>query len=213
MAQIQEQAINIQGPAGNIEAKLAEPEGCETIVVIAHPHPLYQGTMNNKVVTTIASACQRQGMGSLRFNFRGAGNSEGQHASGVGERMDLLAILSWLERERTELDIALGGFSFGAAMVAAVACLHPVLWVITVAPPVDKPYWPVLPTKSSWYDHWLVIQGQQDEIVDPNAVEHYWSENLRKQPTLRLVDDCGHFFHGKLIQLRQIIESWIGVTE
>jgi hypothetical protein len=165
--------------------------------------------MNNKVITTAARACQRQGLATLRFNFRGVGQSEGAFAHGIGEQMDLAAVISWMEHNRPELDRAAAGFSFGSAMAASVARHQPLQWLITVAPPVTREYWPELPVKSNWYERWLIIQGGQDEVTSPDHVKEYWASHLRKQPALRWIEDSGHFFHGRLVRLRTIVERWL----
>src|SRR5436189_4416294 len=91
------------------------------IGVVCHPHPLYQGTMHNKVVTTIAKAWQEMGMSTLRFNFRGVGLSEGEYGHGEGEQEDLKAVLNWILEQFPNAKICLGGFSFGAFIAAKVA--------------------------------------------------------------------------------------------
>jgi alpha/beta superfamily hydrolase len=113
----------IEGPAGRIEALLEEPEGGSRLAaVLCHPHPLYGGTMHNKVVYRMARGMRRAGTAVLRFNFRGVGRSEGAHANLTGEIEDARAALGWLRERYPELPYALAGFSFGARVVSRLAC-------------------------------------------------------------------------------------------
>lgn len=209
MARYEEKDLTIEGAAGRLEARLCEPEQADSVVILCHPHPNHQGTMDNKVITTLARACQRTGIATLRFNFRGVGNSGGHYSAGIGERVDLEFVCSWLAKNRPQLKRAAAGFSFGSAIAAAVSTAQPFQWLITVAPPVDKDYWPVLPAKSNWYKHWLIVQGDQDEVIDPQQVATYWSAHLKKQPALRWMEESGHFFHGRLVALREIVQLWL----
>lgn len=209
MTRTEEQALTLPGPIGDLEARWIAPQGTQTVVILCHPHPLYGGQMDNKIITTLARACQKCGIGTLRFNFRGVGHSEGEFAHGVGERMDLEAVCMWLKREKPDFVQAIAGFSFGSAIAVAGALKHPFEWLITVAPPVGMEYWPTLPKHAAWYEAWLMIQGDQDDVVSPESVKAYWEDHLQKQPTLEWVEGVGHFFHGELVRLRQIVEAWL----
>ena len=114
----------LDGPAGKLEALLEEPEDRppDEAAVLCHPHPLFGGTMHNKVVYRAARALRRRGSVVLRFNFRGVNRSEGQHAEGVGEVEDARAALAWLRERYADLPYALAGFSFGARVVANLGC-------------------------------------------------------------------------------------------
>jgi uncharacterized protein len=114
----------LDGPAGKLEALLEEPEERlpDEAALLCHPHPLYGGTMHNKVVYRAARALRRRGSVVLRFNFRGVNRSEGQHADGVGEVEDARTALGWLRVRYPDLPYALAGFSFGARVVASLGC-------------------------------------------------------------------------------------------
>lgn len=113
----------IDGPAGKLEALLEEPEGAaREAALVCHPHPLYGGTMHNKVVYRLARGLRRSGSVVLRFNFRGVGRSEGTHAHGAGEVEDARAALSWLMARYPALPITLAGFSFGSRIVLQLGC-------------------------------------------------------------------------------------------
>jgi alpha/beta superfamily hydrolase len=114
----------IAGPAGRLEALLEEPEDRPPaeVALVCHPHPLYGGTMHNKVVYRLARGLRRTGSVVLRFNFRGVGRSEGSHAHGAGELEDARAALEWLRARYPQLPLTLAGFSFGSRIVLALGC-------------------------------------------------------------------------------------------
>lgn len=191
----------LQGPAGHLDAILTP---CATdlgkcAAVICHPHPQMQGTMHNKVVTTLAKTCSALGMPVVRFNYRGVGQSDGEYADGVGEVADTLAVLDWLKTQFPDRAIWLAGFSFGGAVAYKAALQYPVAQLITVSPSVihfnlaQDPE-PNVP--------WLVVQGESDEVIPPKAV-YTWLEKLVQPPTLIRMPDCSHFFHRQLVLLKQ----------
>src|SRR6516162_3864534 len=114
----------LAGPAGRLEALLEEPDDQEArlVAVVCHPHPLYGGTMHNKVVYRMARGLRRAGMAVLRFNFRGVGASEGEHANYIGEVEDARAALGWLRTRYPDLGYALAGFSFGSRVIIQLGC-------------------------------------------------------------------------------------------
>lgn len=132
--------VTIQGPVGRLEAVLWEPEGGappRAVAVVAHPHPLHGGTMNNNVVHRTAGGLHAAGLAVVRFNFRGAGASEGVHDGKGGEEGDVRAVIDWLAARYPGLDVWAAGFSFGARTVAALAPREPrIARVILVALPV-----------------------------------------------------------------------------
>lgn len=167
--------------------------------VVCHPHPLYGGTLHNKVVHMLARSFVELGGRTVRFNFRGVGASTGAFARGAGETEDVLAVLTWLRARRPADEIWLAGFSFGAYMALRAAVQFPVAQLVLVAPPVSLyadlgP--PPAPTMST-----LVLQGEQDDVV-PAASVRAWVESLAERPQLRLFPDTGHYFHGRLNDLR-----------
>jgi uncharacterized protein len=201
-----EQNFLLKGPAGNIEI-IATPRKIESkkmrTVIICHPHPLYGGTMNNKVVTTIAKTLQEMGLHTIRFNFRGVGKSEGAHDNGVGETEDVIAIAQWVKKICPEDTLWLAGFSFGGYVAArAATMLHPEQ-LITVAPQVSR--FADLPIPDI-HAPWLIIQGEKDEIISPESV-YAWVETVKPSPTLVRLPNAGHFFHGQLGELREALRG------
>src|SRR5262245_17371247 len=132
----------ITGQAGQIETIVSPPlpaadQPKKIIAIICHPHPLYGGTMNNKVVTTIARALYDLHIWTVRFNFRGIGKSEGSYANGMGEIQDLTAVLAWVREHFPDYEIWLAGFSFGAYIATSVAAHEKeIAQLITIAPAV-----------------------------------------------------------------------------
>jgi alpha/beta superfamily hydrolase len=193
----------LSGPAGNIEMATTFPtENFEQIVgIVCHPHPLHGGTMNNKVVTTVAKAFETLGLATVRFNYRGVGKSEGQYADTIGETADLIAIVNWVRQSLPDCKIWLSGFSFGAYISANVANQQKVSQLVSIAPAVNHADFTVL-------NHincpWLVIHGDQDEVV-PIAEIEAWAEHPPSPLKLIVFPDTSHFFHGKLIGLRDCL--------
>jgi alpha/beta superfamily hydrolase len=188
------EALAIQGPAGVLEGALERGAGPPAAVaVVCHPHPLHQGTMNHKVVTTLARAFVRLGAAALRFNFRGVGASAGSYADGVGEREDALAAVAWARAEWPGKPLYLAGFSFGAAVALAVAARVAPRGLVTVAPPIDR-----LPIDLRLPEcPWLLIHGRADEVVPVEPVVA-WCAALARPPRLVVPEGVGHFFHGQL---------------
>jgi alpha/beta superfamily hydrolase len=198
-------AIAIAGPAGVLEAAIdfsARP--AVATAVICHPHPLQQGTMSNKVVTTVARAFARLGADAVRFNFRGVGESAGRYADGVGERDDALAVVAWCRERWPDRPLYLGGFSFGGAVAAAIAARAAPAGLVTVAPPIDRLADFVPPACP-----WLLIHGAADEVVPPQPVLE-WCAKLPSPPRIVLLPGVGHFFHGHLPALTEAVTSQFG---
>lgn len=198
-----EAKLSISGPAGTLELRTSVPHKNEKSMtaVICHPHPLYGGTMHNKVVYTTSRALNELGIKTVRFNFRGVGDSTGNYSNGVGETDDLLAVLHWLTAVIPGDEICLAGFSFGAYVATRTASLFKAKLLITIAPPVQSFDFSTLIIPSY---PWVVIQGEEDEIVAPTLVYNF-VENLDPAPKLIKIPHAGHFFHGKLIELRKAI--------
>lgn len=196
-----EQTITIQGPEGDLEAVVTIPADRNTdyVALICHPHSLHGGTMNNKVVTTLAKVFNELGIASVRFNFRGVGASQGNFANGVGEVNDLLRVITWVKSYFPTVKIALAGFSFGSFVAyQASRQINPVV-LISVAPPIhhfdfDIEHFPSCP--------WIIVQGEEDEIVSATNV-FKWIDTLPRQVTVLRFPNTNHFFHGKLILLRE----------
>jgi uncharacterized protein len=197
--------ITIPGPVGSIEAVLSPPTQNEVdaVAIVCHPHPLYGGTMNNKVVTTLVKTFNALGLYALRFNFRGIGKSEGSYAEGIGEQEDALAVIHWAEQEFPGKKIWLAGFSFGAYVATQIAERYPVALLVTIAPPVHHFD---LKNIQAIKIPWIIVQGDQDEVVPPEEV-YAWIKQLSPPPKLIRIQDAGHFFHGRLIDLRELLEN------
>lgn len=197
--------VTITGAAGQLEAVL--DEGLEDapfstrayVAVICHPHPLYGGTMDNKVVSTLVRIYRELGITSLRFNFRGVGASEGEHDEARGEVDDLCAVSEWLLAQYPESQLLLAGFSFGSAIVAAASERIPVAQMILVAPPVAR--YSFAPQGAFACPVTLVLGGQ-DELVEAEAVLA-WLESLNCSVDTIVIPEASHFFHGQLNSLRE----------
>jgi uncharacterized protein len=198
----------LPGPAGRIEAIVDWPEpDCARagVAVICHPHPVHGGTMHNKVVTMIERALRELGLTTVRFNFRGTGQSEGEYDEGRGETLDLLAVAEWVQRQRPDDALWLAGFSFGA-YVSLLAARHlPVKQMLSVAPPAGR--WDFSAVLSPPCP-WLVIQGEEDDVVEPQAVFD-WVDSMDEPPTLVRMPETGHFFHRRLMDLRGAIKNGV----
>ena len=204
------EAVSFAGPAGRLEGLVDLPDGAPlSIAVVCHPHPLHGGTMQNKVAYTLARALRDEGTAVLRFNFRGVGASEGAHAGAIGETDDALAAVSWLRARLPGLPLVLAGFSFGAGVAMRAASRAQASWLVTIAPAVDRV--PLEGFRSPGCP-WLLVIGDADEVVAPDAVVRF-AATAPGQPTLQQLPGVGHFFHRQLHQLReQLLAHWpVGV--
>jgi alpha/beta superfamily hydrolase len=198
----------LDGPAGALEVAVDRSDAATlpAVAIICHPLPIEGGTMHNKVVTMLARSLRELGLDTVRFNFRGTGNSEGSFDDGVGEADDLRAVATWVRAQRPEAALWLAGFSFGAYVSLRMAAELQPSMLISIAPPVRR----------SWdFDSlvpptcpWLVIQGEADEVVDPQAVFD-WIDTMRDPPDLVRMPGTGHFFHRKLMDLRGAIKHGV----
>ena len=197
----------LEGPVGGLEALLERPgEGAlEACAVVCHPHPQHGGTMHNKVAHTLARAFLRSGFEVLRFNFRGTERSEGAFDNGIGELDDALTALHWLSDRHPDLPIWLAGFSFGAAIAVKAAAAEYVDGLISVAPAISR-FASGLETQPQC--PWLVIQGDEDELVDIDETVE-WFNSLEPGPELLVFEGCEHFFHGRLTELREAVMSFV----
>ncbi|MEO8716910.1 MAG: alpha/beta fold hydrolase [Burkholderiales bacterium] len=187
----------VRGPAGGIECAVDEPQGqARGVALIAHPHPLYGGTLDNKVVQTLARALVGLGYAAWRPNFRGVGKSEGAYDEGRGEVEDLAAVLAHLGAERP----VLAGFSFGAAMQAKLAARVAPERLVLVGIAVNHFESPAVPVGT------LLIHGENDDTV-PLAAVRDWAKP--QGLALIVVPGADHFFHHKLPDLRMAVtENW-----
>ncbi len=200
-------SVEIAGPAGALEGAIDGDLGAATAVaVICHPHPLEQGAMHNKVVTTLARAFVQLGAVAVRFNFRGVGASAGRYADGIGERDDALAVVAFCRARWPSQRLYLGGFSFGAAVALAIAARAAPRGLITVAPPVERlPEDFVAPTC-----RWVLVHGTADDVVPVQPVLA-WCATLAAPPRVVLVEGGGHFFHGRLPAVTAAVTTVFGV--
>lgn len=195
----------INGPDGALEAEVARanPQGPwavhDAMVIVAHPHPLHGGSMQNKVVTTLARCYRDLGVDVLRFNFRGVGNSEGNYDAGNGEVDDVVAAAEWAKKSGYQVRL-LAGFSFGSSMAAQASyALKDIAHLVLVAPPVERyPY----ERNGTFNQPVCVIQGGLDDVVDPAGVK-VWFDQLQGEKQMLWFDEAGHFFHGGLTGLKQ----------
>jgi alpha/beta superfamily hydrolase len=195
--------LRIAGPAGPIEALLEDPqvEPRAGFGVVCHPHPLYGGAMTNKVVFTVARALQEQGLPTVRFNYRGVGQSAGQYDEGRGETADALAVVAWGRARWPGVPLTLAGFSFGSMVALLAAPVAQPAELITVAPAVANVRYSAIERPAC---PWLIIQGMADEVVDYTQVEAF-AARFVPPPVLRLLPGIDHFFNGRLPELRDVV--------
>jgi alpha/beta superfamily hydrolase len=193
--------VSFAGSAGQLEGILQLPgHAPRAIAVVAHPLPIMGGTMDNKVVSTLARAFVESGHATLRFNFRGVGESEGNYDQGNGETLDAVAAAVFMRGEYPDLPLLLAGFSFGAYVQArAAAQLHPQQLVL-IAPAVGRFAMPDVPHDT------LLIHGDLDEVVELQELLK-WARP-QHLPVVVLAG-AEHFFHGRLTQLKQIVTNYL----
>ncbi|HCJ51889.1 MAG: alpha/beta hydrolase [Gallionellaceae bacterium CG1_02_56_997] len=189
--------ITFAGPAGLLEGSLHLPDNTPiAIAVVAHPLPIMGGTMDNKIVTTLTRAFVELGYATLRFNFRGVGESAGSYDEGNGEMLDAMAAADYLRAEFPGLPLVTAGFSFGGYVQARAAeHLHPQQMVL-IAPAVGRFAMPSVPANT------VLVHGDADEVVELHELLQ-WARP--QQLSVIVVAGAEHFFHGRLIQLRQIV--------
>ena len=200
--------FSLPGPAGALEVATDVPTAAAAragTVVICHPNPAQGGTMTNKVVTTLERALRELGLATVRFNFRGVGASQGTFDDGAGETDDALAVARWVQAVRARDQLWMAGFSFGSYVATRIAGMLPVRQLITVAPAVTKWDFQALPVPAC---PWLVIQGEADEVIVPNDVYEFVA-TTQPRPDLVRFPDTGHFFHGRLIELRNTVQEHV----
>lgn len=197
--------ITIQGPAGLLEAALAESEGESTsLAVLCHPHPLYGGSMSDFVLGVLADALTDRGVTTLRFNFRGVGASEGVHSGSGGaisdsgtELDDLRSVLDWVANRYPDIRLILGGYSFGAAVVSEILATSSASHAFLIAPPVGN-LTTVEPDGSIPVD---VFVGDQDAFIDHSMLAQWGKARIH------LLSGADHFFGGAGDSLRSAIDE------
>lgn len=191
---------------GRLEASLtAVPDQhYEQVAVVCHPHPLHDGTMNNKVVTTLARTYRDRGVAVLRFNFRGVGASQGQWDDGVGEIDDCAAAVAMMLERYPGATIHLAGFSFGGYIAVQAALKHEVASLALVAPAASRfPLQGLQPSMPTW-----VAFNRDDDTVTPESMQS-WVDSLNTQPALVVNETGGHFYHGQLGPLKRSFDTWL----
>lgn len=195
-----ESRTTITGPVGALEVALNQPaESPRGIALVAHPHPLHGGSLDNKVVQTLAKTFAALGYVSVRLNFRGVGKSEGAFDDGVGETDDALAVLAFAKTRFPGLAATrpvLAGFSFGSYVQTRVAPLAPPERMVFVGPAVNRFAGSAVPADT------IVIHGEQDDVV---ALADVLTWARPQQLPIVVFPGCGHFFHGRLLQLQAVI--------
>ncbi len=191
------QPVLIRGPAGILEAAVTRPRGAPRgVALVAHPHPLYGGSMDNKVVQTLARCFAAMQCVTWRVNFRGVGASEGVYDDGRGELDDFRALAAHAAADAPGLPLALGGFSFGGYVVSRLCAELAPARVVLVAPAVGRFAVDEVPA------HTLVVHGEADDVV---ALADVLAWARPQKLPVAVVPGAGHFFHGDLGVLQRIV--------
>jgi uncharacterized protein len=203
------ESLAIAGPAGRLEALLEEPEDAppRMAALVCHPHPLYGGTMHNKVVYRIARGLRGAGIAALRFNFRGVGRSEGEHGHLAGEIEDARAALAWLRARYAGLPFALAGFSFGARAITRLGCeIERARWLMAAGFPTHYGSTDYLEGCAA---RKILIQSTHDQY-GPRAELEALYERLLEPKQLIWIEAADHFFAGALDQLEDRVREAAG---
>ena len=203
----QTQKSSVAGPAGALQTALDAPAGpSRGVAVIAHPHPLFGGTLDNKVVQTLARAFTQAGWTAVRFNFRGVGASEGVYDEGRGEIDDMLAVVQQLAPAGA---LALAGFSFGAFVTSHVferlQALRPIDKLVLVGTAASR--FAVATISQATHPQTLVVHGEQDDTVPLQAVLDWARPQVLP---VTVIPGGGHFFHGQLPLLKNLVVRHLG---
>ncbi|MBE7927256.1 alpha/beta hydrolase [Pseudomonas saudiphocaensis] len=196
---------SIEGPAGVLEGLYYDQPDARGVALICHPNPVKGGTMLNKVVSTLQRTARDAGYITLRFNYRGVGGSGGSHDMNTGEVDDAEAALRWLQAQHPGLPLTLLGFSFGGFVAAALASRleqrnESLQRLFMVAPAVSRLDGVPMAERCSL----SIIQPDADEVIDPASV-YAFSDALERPHELLKVAECGHFFHGRLVELKELV--------
>ena len=207
LVSIREISQLLAGPCGQLEALYLDSPAPRGLALICHPNPVQGGTMLNKVVSTLQRTARDAGYSTLRFNYRGVGSSSGSHDMQQGEVDDAEAAADWLLARHPQLPLALLGFSFGGFVAASLAerlarrGVAPAR-LCMIAPAVAR-----LPAGLALDEQvaLTLIQPEQDEVIAPAQV-YAWSAALGRAHELLKVAECGHFFHGRLTELKDLVQ-------
>lgn len=204
-SQCKDGQLLIDGPAGQLELQVNYADSCpgsRPVAIICHPHPLYGGSLTNKVVHMIGRAINELELAAVRFNFRGVGKSAGSFDDGRGETEDLEAVVRWVREQYPASPVWLAGFSFGAYIALKGHQRVGAEKLLLVAPPVTLYDLSDVPSIDI---PWWVIQGGQDEVIDPQAVDR-WVKQHPTPPIYEWYEPGSHFFHGQLNYLRDFVK-------
>jgi alpha/beta superfamily hydrolase len=208
VADVFHRSLNLNGAAGRLEALLwtSRLDDPPVVAVVCHPHPLFGGTMHNKVVYQAAKTLHRRGMAVMRFNFRGVGLSEGTHDKGHGEAGDVRAALDYLATEFPSRPILLAGFSFGAWVGLRVGCADSrVTDLVGLGIPVnDSDFTYLLDCAKPK----LFLLGGSDQFASRDRVEEFFSR-LPEPKKLVFVNDADHFFKNHLLEMAAALDAWL----
>ena len=203
-------SLSLEGPAGRLEALLNVSGNATHAAVVCHPHPLFGGTLHNKVVFHAAKALHGFGWPVLRFNFRGTGLSEGEHDNGQGEVEDVRTALDWLDNE-FHLPLVFCGFSFGAAVGLRASApdnrVQGLIGLGTPVTPVDDRAYDLAFLQTSTKPK-LFLSGDRDQF-GPRAKLEAFVAALPEPKQLTLIPGADHFFEGRLSEMRTVIEAWV----
>ncbi len=197
----------LMGKEGLLEVRFMVPETVRThyIAVLGHPHSLKGGSMQNKVVTTLARTFRERGIPSLRVNFRGVGASSGVYDAGTGESDDMCVLTQQLQQAVPPAKILFAGFSFGSFVAYRAAAQMDNALLLTVAPPVNHFDFEAFDTRPR---PWVLLQGDEDEVIPSNLVLQFAK---KYDISVLEFENTGHFFHGKLAELKvrvlQVLED------
>jgi alpha/beta superfamily hydrolase len=196
-----------EGPAGRIEAVIKEPGApVSHAAIVCHPHPLYGGSMHNKVVFRIARVFQDAGFAVLRFNFRGTGRSEGNHDNGVGEQDDLRAAIEFIKQKYPPAEVWLSGFSFGSmVMLRGAACDARIRALVVAGVPASRHDFSDIARCNKPK---LFVQGSLDEFGALEALQTLFT-GLDEPKELKIIQGADHFFEGHLPELAAAVSDFI----
>jgi len=200
-------ALSIAGSVGLMEVVVSIPENSrqDWVALVAHPHPLQEGSMNNKVVTTTGRALLNRQIPVIRFNFRGVGASEGVFDHGIGETDDLIYLVNLWQQSYPNAKWILAGFSFGSYVAFRAAQISLPKYLVLIAPPVHRFEYVLdenvfIPT--------VIFQGSDDEVVPAIDVAQF-AKRFSPEVPIEWFPETGHFFHRKLIDLKNALDKWI----
>lgn len=201
-----ETPLMIAGPSGQLEALWLDTPDARGVALLCHPNPVQGGSMLNKVVSTLQRTARDCGLATVRFNYRGVGASAGSHDMASGEVDDAEAVAHWLRAQYPDLPLILLGFSFGGFVAAALGGRLEAQGVmpeklVMLAPAVQRL---TAETPPASHCPLVLIQPEDDEVIDPQTV-YQWSAALGRAHELLKVAECGHFFHGKLTDLKDLL--------